>query len=118
MKKIVTIRIIILLLIIIFVLASLVHFGILIGGYEHDKARVAELIIAVILAIGFITGIINPAAAEKAARITLWIALAGTLIGLFTIIIGVGLQSSLDLVLHSVMILLLGLGLIFTKKKN
>jgi hypothetical protein len=41
--------------------ASLVHSGVLVHGYEHPKARIAEGVIAVILFVGLILTIVFPA---------------------------------------------------------
>jgi hypothetical protein len=43
-----------------FCAAALVHFGILIPGYEHTKARIAELVIAIVLLIGLVVTFISP----------------------------------------------------------
>ena len=55
-----------------FLVASLIHSGVLIAGYEHQKARIAEGVIA--------------------------LALLGTLIGVFTIAVGVGPRTAPDIV--------------------
>lgn len=102
--------------IIVFLTAALMHFGILVKGYEHDKALIAEIIIAVILFIGLLIGYIFPVRMKKSAVIVQWIALAGTIIGLFTIIVGVGPRSNPDYVLHTIMIFLLICGLVIAKR--
>jgi hypothetical protein len=110
------IRLLLLTEIIVFLAAALMHFGILVKGYEHDKARIAETIIAIILFIGLLIGYIFPARMNKSAIIVQWIALAGTIIGMFTIIIGVGPRSNPDYVFHTIMIFLLIYGLVITKR--
>ena len=55
-----------------FLVASLIHSGVLIAGYEHQKDRIAEGVIA--------------------------LALLGTLIGVFTIAVGVGPRTAPDIV--------------------
>ena len=37
-----------------FIVASLIHFGVLIDGYEHQKAGIAESVIGIVLLIGWV----------------------------------------------------------------
>src|SRR4051812_10463343 len=73
-----------------FTAAALVHFGVLIDGYEHSRARIAESIIAFALFAGLVTSILRPAMTKDAGIVSQAFALLGTLVGLFTIAIGVG----------------------------
>jgi hypothetical protein len=43
-----------------FVFASLIHSGVLIDGYEHHKARIAEGVIAVVLLLAAVSIWIRP----------------------------------------------------------
>jgi len=102
--------------IIVFLAAALMHFGIIVKGHEHDKARIAETIIAVILFIGLLISYIFPERTRKSAIIVQGLALFGTFIGLFTIVVGIGPQSTPDYVFHTIMIFLLIAGLVVTKR--
>lgn len=104
--------------IICFTLAALVHFGIIAQGYEHQKARVAESIIALILLIGLVVILIKPNLKRKAGIFVQAIALFGTFIGLITIIIGVGPQTFPDIIFHSAIIIILIWGLITAKSQE
>jgi hypothetical protein len=35
-----------------FITASLIHSGVLVSGYEHEQARTAEGVIAIVLVVG------------------------------------------------------------------
>jgi hypothetical protein len=70
--------------------ASLVHAGILLSGYEHSRAATAEGVIALVLLGGLVAGLIRPASARTVALAVQGLALLGTLVGAFTIAIGVG----------------------------
>ncbi len=101
----------------LFSLASLAHRGVLVEGYEHSKAAVAETVIAAVLAAGFIVCLARPAAART---IALWVqsfALLGVCVGLIMIAIGVGPRTGPDLALHALMLLSLVLGL-FTARST
>lgn len=97
-----------------FVAASLVHFGVLIGGHEHPQARIAEGIIALVLLGGLALSWLRPAATLPIGLGAQGFALLGTLVGLFTIASGVGPRSALDLGFHVGILLVLGCGLALT----
>ena len=94
-----------------FAAAALVHFGVLIDGYEHDEARIAESVIALVLLAGFALSLLRPAQTREAAIAAQGFALLGTFVGLFTIAIGVGPRTALDVVYHVVIVLVLIWGL-------
>lgn len=54
------IRLFLFLEILLFLGASLFHFGLLDKGHEHSKARVAELIIGLVLLAGFVFTFLKP----------------------------------------------------------
>ncbi len=91
-----------------FVAASLIHSGRFIAGYEHHAARVAEAIIAIVLLLGLI---LTWWRARQAALMAQGFALLGTLVGIFTIIVGVGPRTMPDIVYHMVMVMVLSAGL-------
>jgi hypothetical protein len=94
-----------------FTAASLVHAGRLVKGYEHPRARIAEAIIALVLVAGLAWIWIRPSSTRPAGLVAQGFALAGTLVGVFTSIVGVGPRTLPDIVYHLVVVLLLVLGL-------
>ena len=83
-----------------FVAAALVHFGVLVAGYDHQQARTAESVIALVLLGGLAVTALRSAWARPAALAAQGFALAGTLVGLFTIVVGVGPRTVPDAVYH------------------
>jgi hypothetical protein len=83
-----------------FAAAALVHFGVLVAGYEHRQARVAESVIAVVLLAGLMVSLSRPALTREAGLTAQGFALLGTLVGLFTIAVGVGPRTVPDVVYH------------------
>jgi hypothetical protein len=100
---------------IIFALASAVHGGWLIDGYQHLEARIAEGVIAIVLMAGLVVSLINPPWTRRAGLLAQGFALLGTLVGVFTIIVGVGPRTTPDVILHIGLIVLLVWGLASTR---
>ena len=96
----------------IFVLASLVHRGVLVRGYEHSRAAIAEAVIAAVLAAGLLLSLMRPWSARAYALFVQYFALLGTFVGVVMILIGVGPRTAPDLALHALMIITLALGLV------
>jgi hypothetical protein len=94
-----------------FIAAAAVHAGILIEGYEHREARIAETVIAIVLVGGWIAARLRPSRIRAAGVIAQGFALFWTLVGVGTIAAGIGPQSVLDIAYHIgiVVILLWGL---------
>jgi hypothetical protein len=84
-----------------FGVAALVHAGVLLRGYEHWKAATAESVIGLVLLAGLVACLIAPRSSRAVGLAALAFALVGTLIGIFTIAIGVGPRSSFDISLHA-----------------
>jgi hypothetical protein len=99
-----------------FVAAALIHSGVLITGYEHDKARVAESVIAIMLFVGALVTWIQPAWTRQAALAAMGFALLGTFVGVFTIIVGVGPRSVPDVTYHFIVVAILVWGLISARR--
>jgi hypothetical protein len=99
-----------------FMVAALIHAGILIQGYEHAQAHVAESIIAAVLFGGLLLTLFIPAWTRRAALIVQGFALIGTLIGLFTIIVGVGPRTVPDVVYHVAIAAVLIWGLVTARR--
>jgi hypothetical protein len=83
-----------------FAAAALVHFGAVLHGYEHHDARIAESVIALVLLGGLALSVLRPRLLREAALGAQGFALLGTCVGLFTIAVGVGPRTVLDVVYH------------------
>ncbi len=99
-----------------FAAASLVHTGILIRGYEHRQARIAEGVIALVLVGAAAIAWIRPTWTRPAGFGGQGFALLGTFVGIFTIIVGVGPRTMPDIAYHIVIVAVLVWGLILTKR--
>lgn len=95
-----------------FAIAALVHFGVLVHGYEHPQAPFAESLIAVVLLAGFGLTWAWPEATRAIGLATQAFALLGTLIGVFTIVVGVGPRTIPDLAYHLTILVVLAWGLV------
>lgn len=91
--------------------AALMHAGFLIRGHEHWKAATAESVIAFVLLAGLVATFVAPGSGRAFGLGAQGFALLGTLVGLFTIAIGVGPRTALDLLIHAVMIAVLAFGI-------
>lgn len=92
--------------------AALVHAGVLAAGYQHREAMIAESVIAIVLALGLVASLAIPRRSRAVGLAAQGFALFGTLVGIFTMIIGVGPQSVFDVALHIGFVTLLISGLI------
>lgn len=90
-----------------FAAASLIHSGVFIVGYEHQEARIAEGVIATVLFVGLALTWIRPGWTRRAALAAQAFALLGTLVGIFTIVVGVGPRTVPDLVYHGGIVVVL-----------
>ena len=111
-----TIRLFLLLEAAVFAVAALVHSGALVQGYEHPQARVAETVIASVLLGGLVLSLVSPEWTRTASLITQGFALLGTLVGIFTIIIGIGPRTVPDIVYHVAIVAVLIWGLVVAKR--
>jgi multisubunit Na+/H+ antiporter MnhB subunit len=83
-----------------FVVASLIHAGLLVAGYEHHEAHLAEAVIALVLIVALTLTWIRPAWTRAAGLGGQGFALLGTMVGLFTIAVGVGPRTVPDVAYH------------------
>ena len=95
-----------------FVVAGLVHAGMLVDGYAHRQASIAESTIGVVLLVGFGLTWVWPARTRPLGLVAQGFALLGTLVGLFTIAVGVGPRTGPDLAYHVAILAALGWGLV------
>jgi hypothetical protein len=91
-----------------FVVAASIHFGALLDGYEHTKAGRAESVIAVVLLAGLALSFRRARPAAIAAQA---FAILGVCVGLFTIAVGVGPRTVLDVAYHIAILAVLLAGL-------
>lgn len=112
------IRILLLLQGLLFISAALMHFGILTTGYEHAKAGTAETVIGIVLLSGLVISLVRPIWTHIAGLTVQIFALFGTLVGIFTIAIGIGPRTLPDLVYHICMVSLLIIGLVVTARSR
>lgn len=101
---------------IVFAVAALIHAGLLVEGYEHHEARDAESVLAVVLLLGFLVAWRRSSWAKTAGILTQGFALFGISIGFFTIIVGLGPQSIVDIAYHLVISAVLIWGLIVSTR--
>jgi hypothetical protein len=99
-----------------FIAAALTHFGLLIGGYEHQKAGTAESVIGIVLLVGLALTWIRPASIREIGLAVQAFALVGTLVGIFTIAIGVGPRTVPDIAFHIGITVMLAWGLMVTAR--
>ena len=92
-------------------IASMVHAGLLVPGHAHPQARTAEAVIAAVLVLAAIETWRRPEHARRAAIFGQGFALVGTLVGLFTIVLGIGLRTVPDIVYHALLLAMLVTGL-------
>ncbi|MDP9607032.1 UNVERIFIED_ORG: hypothetical protein J2W38_006852 [Variovorax paradoxus] len=92
-------------------IASMVHAGLLVPGYAHTAARTAEAVIATVLVLASVETWLRPHHARRAAIFGQGFALLGTLVGLGTIIAGIGPRTVPDVVYHALLLSTLVTGL-------
>ena len=95
-----------------FIVAALIHFGVLAQGFEHQKAGTAESVIAVVLLTGFGWSLAAGRSIRLIGLIAQGFALIGTLVGIFTIAIGVGPRTVPDIAYHVLIVIVLVSGLV------
>jgi hypothetical protein len=95
-----------------FVLAGLVHFGVLTRGYEHGPAARAESVIGAVLLAALALTWALPAWTRIVGVAAQGFALLGTLVGAFMVAVGVGPRTLPDVVYHAAILLALACGLV------
>jgi hypothetical protein len=99
-----------------FLTASIVHSGALIERYGHREARIAETVIALVLLAGLTWSRLRPERTRLAGLLAQGFALFATLVGIFTIVIGIGPRSGPDAVYHLGIVAVLAWGLTVTAR--
>jgi hypothetical protein len=101
-----------------FGLAALIHTGQLMTGYQHRAASIAESVIMLVLMLGLAASLAAPRWSRAFGLGVQTFALLGTLVGIFTIIVGVGPQSAFDVGLHACFVALLVAGLTIVARRD
>ena len=94
-----------------FGVASAIHSGLLIAGYEYSQARLGEGLIALVLLAGLALTWLRPAWLRGVGLTAQGFALLGTLVGIFTIIVGIGPRTIPDIAYHISIVVVLVVGL-------
>jgi hypothetical protein len=94
--------------------AVLVHLGVWLDGYAHREAAIAERVLALVLLSGLAATVLVPRASRGIGIAVQGFALLGTCVGIFTMIIGVGPRTLLDVAIHVALVAVLVTGLIVT----
>ena len=97
-----------------FLAAAAIPAGLLVGGYQHREARIAETVIAVVLLAGAIVASFGPVWARRAGLAAQGFALVGTIVGIVTIAIGIGPRSFADVIYHVIIVCVLIYGVVLT----
>jgi heme A synthase len=118
MSRIGTVRALLLLQIAIFVFAASMHFGLIFEGYRHRTAGTAESLIAIVLLAGLAVTWVSSSWARRAAIGAQVFGIIGVLVGLFTIAIGIGPRTGIDLAFHAAMLTTLIVGLAITVRAS
>ena len=87
----------------VFLGASMTHFGVLLAGYEHRNAGIAECVIGSVLLAGLVLTLVRPRSSRSIGIAVQGFALLGTAVGVVMVAIGVGPRTGPDLALHAVM---------------
>jgi hypothetical protein len=99
-----------------FLVLVMIHFGLLIGGYRHPAAGTTESVIAAVLVFGLLLTWTPPPWSRRAATAAQSFGTLGVVVGLFTIALGIGPRTILDLTLNVVLLLTLIAGVASTKR--
>lgn len=99
--------------VVVFAIASAVHFGVVSSDQRDVGAAIAEGVIAAVLLAGLIVAVLRPGVARAAGIATQGFALFFTCIG-FSLVLFVGPTKGLDVAFHLIMLPLLITGLVTT----
>jgi hypothetical protein len=110
------IRLFLILEAVLFIAAAFIHSGFLVAGYEHERARVAEGVIAAVLLGAAASTWMRPQWLRNAGLFGQGFALLGTLVGLATIAIGVGPRTAPDIAYHVAIAAILVWGLAVARR--
>ena len=100
----------------LFVFAALVHRGVFFTGFEHQRAAIAELVIAVVLAAGLIYSFGHSEATRRVGISVQLFALLALVAGFIALSAGSGSRPTLDSVMHVIMFTTLLLGVLVARR--
>ncbi|MGH3649765.1 MAG: hypothetical protein ACRDU9_03575 [Acidimicrobiia bacterium] len=98
--------------------ASLIHFGYLISGYEDEGAAVPEAVIGSVMLLGLALSWSPEPWGRRAAVGALAFGLAGSLLGLVLVLIGIGPRTVPDVVYHVLLVATLVVGLTLALRRR
>ena len=99
-----------------FIAAGVIHSGLLVAVDIHHQAAIAESVIGAVLLISLALTWIWPNQTWLIGLIVQAFATLGTLVGVYTIIVGFGPRGAADLVFHIAILVVLGWGLVTTTR--
>jgi hypothetical protein len=99
-----------------FALAALVHLGVVPARDPHQSAAIAESVIATVLLLALALTLLVPDLTHGIGLVAQSFALLGTLVGVFTIAIGVGPRTLPDLIYHATILVVLAWGLLLAMR--
>ena len=103
---------------ILFFGAAIAHFGSFIDRTQDGAAGTAETVIGLVILGGLIITVIKDHLTRTTSLAVQAFALLGTMIGIFTIIIGVGPNTTTDIIIHTMMVTLLVSGLVVAQRAD
>lgn len=95
-----------------FLLVSMIHRGALIAGFAHQQASIAETSTAIVLLVALGLAWLWTSQTRLIATVAQALASFGTLIGIFTIAVGVGPRTGPDIAYHITILAVLTWGLV------
>jgi hypothetical protein len=101
-----------------FAVASAVHAGIVIRGFEDPAAATAEGIIGGVLLAGALASVVRPARTPAVALLVQGFGLLGSLVGLYLVVRGVGPNTISDVVFHIGIVATLAAGLVLAARSR
>jgi hypothetical protein len=113
-----TVRAFLLIEAVAFIIAGAIHFGVFAAFDTHYQAAIAESIIGVVLLIGLGLLWVWPTQARLIGLLAQAFAALGTMVGLFTIAVGVGPRSVGDIAFHLAILAVLGWGIVVTARSG
>ena len=113
-----TVRAFLLIEAVAFLVAGAIHSGMFVATDTHYQAATAESIIGVALLVSFGLTWVWSAQARLIGLLAQAFAAIGTMVGLFTIAVGVGPRSVGDIAFHLAVLAVLGWGIVVTARSG
>ncbi|HEX5155896.1 MAG TPA: hypothetical protein VFW17_01650 [Ktedonobacterales bacterium] len=113
-----TVRAFLLIEAVAFLVAGAIHSGMFVAIDTHYQAATAESIIGVVLLVSFGLTWVWSSQARLIGLLAQAFAAFGTMVGLFTIAVGVGPRSVGDIAFHLAVLAVLGWGIVVTARSG